>query len=287
MPQAATKPYQAINLAQKFGLIDEQWSPRVVAELNDYQFKLSRIEGDFVWHDHPETDEAFLVLEGELRIDFRDGQVLLRPGELFVVPRRRGAQAVRRKGGQAPADRAPRCTQHRPCRRGAHRKERRLGLALSDSSPKSKRDPAGDAHDGSCARRVPGRQRVVSLEREEADECIAAALDLDAGREANLHVTHKGVDLDGRDAGLEPGIREVQLDVAQLNPQPERGGDYTHHSASSCPEKISEMWESVWKWARRDLGSPVELVDPRGIVRLLHGQMRPAWRFPRFTIILL
>ena len=87
MPQAAAKPYQAINLAQKFGLIAEQWSPRVVAELNDYQFKLSRIEGDFVWHDHPETDEAFLVLEGELRIDFRDGQVLLRPGELFVVPR--------------------------------------------------------------------------------------------------------------------------------------------------------------------------------------------------------
>jgi mannose-6-phosphate isomerase-like protein (cupin superfamily) len=87
MPQATTKPYQAINLAQKLGLIAEQWSPRVVAELNDYQFKLSRIEGDFVWHDHPETDEAFLVLEGELRIDFRDGQVLLRPGELFVVPR--------------------------------------------------------------------------------------------------------------------------------------------------------------------------------------------------------
>ncbi len=87
MTQAATKPYQAINLAQKFGLIAEQWSPRVVAELNDYQFKLSRIEGDFVWHDHPETDEAFLVLEGELRIDFRDGQVVLRPGELFVVPR--------------------------------------------------------------------------------------------------------------------------------------------------------------------------------------------------------
>ena len=87
MPKAATKPYQAINLSQKFGLIAEQWSPRVVAELNDYQFKLSRIEGDFVWHDHPETDEAFLVLEGELRIDFRDGQVLLRPGELFVVPR--------------------------------------------------------------------------------------------------------------------------------------------------------------------------------------------------------
>ena len=79
--------YQAINLEQKLQLITERWSPRVVAELNDYQFKLVRIEGDFIWHDHPETDEAFLVLEGELRIDFRDGAVTLRQGELFVVPR--------------------------------------------------------------------------------------------------------------------------------------------------------------------------------------------------------
>ncbi|HEX3235974.1 MAG TPA: cupin domain-containing protein [Gemmatimonadales bacterium] len=83
----ATTSYQAINLIQKIGLIPDQWSPRVVAELNDYQLKVVRIEGDFVWHDHPETDEAFLVLEGELRIDFRDGAVLLRPGELFVVPK--------------------------------------------------------------------------------------------------------------------------------------------------------------------------------------------------------
>jgi mannose-6-phosphate isomerase-like protein (cupin superfamily) len=82
-----TKPYQAINLNQKLARLGEQWSPRVVAELNDYQFKVVRIEGDFIWHDHPETDEAFLVLEGELRIDFRDGSVKLGPGELFVVPR--------------------------------------------------------------------------------------------------------------------------------------------------------------------------------------------------------
>ena len=87
MTASTTKPYRAINLAEKLGLLREQWSPRVVAELNDYQFKVVRIEGDFIWHDHPETDEAFLVLGGELRIDFRDGAVLLGPGELFVVPR--------------------------------------------------------------------------------------------------------------------------------------------------------------------------------------------------------
>jgi mannose-6-phosphate isomerase-like protein (cupin superfamily) len=87
MHRTTTKSYPAINLDEKLQMIGEQWSPRVVAELNDYQFKLVRIEGDFVWHDHPETDEAFLVLDGELRIDFRDGAVTLGPGELFVVPR--------------------------------------------------------------------------------------------------------------------------------------------------------------------------------------------------------
>jgi mannose-6-phosphate isomerase-like protein (cupin superfamily) len=84
---ASTRTYHPINLSSKADLIEELWSPRVVAELNDYQFKVVRIEGDFVWHHHPETDEAFLVLDGELRIDFRDGALRLRPGELFVVPR--------------------------------------------------------------------------------------------------------------------------------------------------------------------------------------------------------
>ena len=79
--------YDAINLLEKIGKIDAQWQPRVVAELNDYQFKVVRIEGDFIWHDHKDTDEAFLVLEGTLRIDFRDGSVTLGPGELYVVPR--------------------------------------------------------------------------------------------------------------------------------------------------------------------------------------------------------
>lgn len=80
-------PYQAINFEQKLGVFDEQWTPKVVAEMNDYQFKLVKIQGDFVWHDHPETDETFIVIEGELRIDFRDGAVHLGPGEMFVVPK--------------------------------------------------------------------------------------------------------------------------------------------------------------------------------------------------------
>jgi mannose-6-phosphate isomerase-like protein (cupin superfamily) len=78
---------RAINLREKFGLLTDRWQPRVIAELNDYQFKIVRVEGDFVWHDHPDTDEAFLVLEGELRIDLPDGPVRVREGELFVVPR--------------------------------------------------------------------------------------------------------------------------------------------------------------------------------------------------------
>jgi mannose-6-phosphate isomerase-like protein (cupin superfamily) len=78
---------EVINFARKFELFSEQWQPKVVAELNDYQFKIVRIEGDFLWHDHPETDEAFVVLDGELRIDFRDRSVTLGPGEMFVVPK--------------------------------------------------------------------------------------------------------------------------------------------------------------------------------------------------------
>jgi mannose-6-phosphate isomerase-like protein (cupin superfamily) len=79
--------YRSISFAQKFGLLPEQWQPRVVAELNDYQFKVVRLQGDFVWHSHQDTDEAFLVMEGELRIDFRDGSVRIAPGEMFVVPK--------------------------------------------------------------------------------------------------------------------------------------------------------------------------------------------------------
>lgn len=78
---------QSINLLQKISMLDEQWSPRVVTEMNDYQFKVVRIQGEFIWHSHADTDEAFLVLGGTLRIDFRDGHVLLGSGELYVVPK--------------------------------------------------------------------------------------------------------------------------------------------------------------------------------------------------------
>ncbi|NSX10267.1 cupin domain-containing protein [Pseudomonas lini] len=77
----------AINFAEKLALFSEQWAPKVIAEMNDYQFKVVKIEGDFVWHSHADTDETFIVLEGVLRIDFREGAVVVRQGEMYVVPK--------------------------------------------------------------------------------------------------------------------------------------------------------------------------------------------------------
>ena len=78
-------PSTPVSFQQKFGLFSEKWTPKVVAEMNDYQFKIVRLEGDFVWHDHKDTDETFIVLT--LRIDLRDGAVSLNAGEMFVVPK--------------------------------------------------------------------------------------------------------------------------------------------------------------------------------------------------------
>jgi mannose-6-phosphate isomerase-like protein (cupin superfamily) len=77
----------AINLADKLNLFSEHWSPKVIAQMNDYQFKLVKLHGEFVWHAHADTDETFIVLEGQLRIDFRDGAVSLSAGEMYVVPK--------------------------------------------------------------------------------------------------------------------------------------------------------------------------------------------------------
>lgn len=79
--------YSAINFRDKLALFSEYWSPKVVAQMNDYQFKLVKIQGEFVWHSHAETDDVFIVLDGEMRIELPDGRVDLKAGEMFVVPR--------------------------------------------------------------------------------------------------------------------------------------------------------------------------------------------------------
>ncbi|RYV01459.1 cupin [Shewanella sp. OPT22] len=79
--------YEPINFNEKYGLFTETWSPKVIAEMNDYQFKLAKVEGEFVWHVHDDTDETFVVISGTLVIEFRDGGVTLNEGEMFVIPK--------------------------------------------------------------------------------------------------------------------------------------------------------------------------------------------------------
>lgn len=79
--------YSPINLKEKFSKFTERWSPKIIAQMNDYHFKLAKVQGEFVWHDHPETDEVFIVVEGRLDILFRGGRVSLHEGEMFVVPK--------------------------------------------------------------------------------------------------------------------------------------------------------------------------------------------------------
>lgn len=78
---------QALDVAEKLSLFSEHWSPKVVARLNDYEIKVVKLRGEFVWHTHEDTDELFLVVDGELTIQLRDGDVDLKPGQLFVVPK--------------------------------------------------------------------------------------------------------------------------------------------------------------------------------------------------------
>ncbi len=76
-----------INLAEKLSRFTDQWSPKVIADLNDSHVKLAKVQGEFVWHQHALEDELFLVLYGELVIELRDGRVVLGPGEMVVIPR--------------------------------------------------------------------------------------------------------------------------------------------------------------------------------------------------------
>jgi mannose-6-phosphate isomerase-like protein (cupin superfamily) len=85
-----------VNIPEKLDSFSDQWAPRIVARYNDNEVRLVKVEGEFIWHQHDDTDELFLVLDGTLDIELRDRTVTLNPGELFIVPR---------------------ATEHRPCAR--------------------------------------------------------------------------------------------------------------------------------------------------------------------------
>lgn len=80
-------PPDRIDLTDKLAAFNDHWQPKIIAQLNDYHLKLAKIQGEFVWHSHPDTDELFLVLDGEMTIEFRDGDIPLAEGQLCVVPR--------------------------------------------------------------------------------------------------------------------------------------------------------------------------------------------------------
>jgi len=76
-----------INFSKKFEKFSDHWSPKVIAEMNDYQFKLVKIKNDFIWHKHEDTDEVFIVIEGEIAIEFEEETISLKSGEMLVVPK--------------------------------------------------------------------------------------------------------------------------------------------------------------------------------------------------------
>ena len=77
----------SINIIEKLTKINEHWSPKIIAQMNDYHFKLAKIKGEFVWHKHDETDEAFMVIKGTMKILLRDKEVNLNEGEMYIVPK--------------------------------------------------------------------------------------------------------------------------------------------------------------------------------------------------------
>ena len=96
MPETRTPTH--VNLAQKLGEFSEHWSPKIVARYNDNEVRLVKTDGEFVWHKHNETDELFLILEGEFDMDFRDRTVTVGPGELLIVPRGTEHRPAARRG---------------------------------------------------------------------------------------------------------------------------------------------------------------------------------------------
>ncbi len=80
--------YTPVNLEEKLTKFSDHWSPKIIAQMNDYHFKLVKFQGEFTWHSHSDTDEVFITLDGEMTIEFRDGKVALKTGDLFVVPKK-------------------------------------------------------------------------------------------------------------------------------------------------------------------------------------------------------
>lgn len=78
---------KSINFKEKLSKFSEHWTPKIIAQMNDYHFKVVKFHGEFIWHSHDDTDEVFIVLDGEMSIEFRNGSVELKPGEMFVVPK--------------------------------------------------------------------------------------------------------------------------------------------------------------------------------------------------------
>lgn len=78
---------KSVNLQEKLSGFTDQWAPKIIAQMNDYHFKLAKVQGDFIWHRHDDTDEVFIVIDGELSIAFREGSVILKAGEMLVVPK--------------------------------------------------------------------------------------------------------------------------------------------------------------------------------------------------------
>ncbi len=79
--------FKPINFQDKLAKFTDHWSPKIIAQMNDYHFKLVKFQGDFIWHSHDDTDEVFITIDGEMSIEFRDGRVDLKTGEMFVVPK--------------------------------------------------------------------------------------------------------------------------------------------------------------------------------------------------------
>ena len=79
--------FKPINFQEKLTKFTDHWSPKIIAQMNDYHFKLVKFRGEFIWHSHADTDEVFITLDGKMSIEFRDGRVDLKTGEMFVVPK--------------------------------------------------------------------------------------------------------------------------------------------------------------------------------------------------------